>query len=437
TPGAAERYPAWSPDGKLIAYFSDESGEYALHLRDQSGLGEIKKINLGNPPSFFYSPIWSPDSKKIAYTDKRLNLWYVDIEKGAPVRVDANTYENPWRVLDPQWSPDSKWITYTKQLKNRLGAVFVYSLETRKSSQVTDGLSDARFASFDKNGKYLYFTASTDIGPTTGWLDMSSFPHQVTRSVYVAVLRKDQPSPLAPESDEEKIQEEKKDAAKPAGKKEPEPVRIDFDGIGQRILALPIPSRSYSDMKAGKAGTLFILEDVPQTGAGGPPGGTLHRFDMEKRKFEKVFDGVGMFAVSANSEKMLIGQGPPLPPGVPMVGYRFLIIPTAQPPKPGEGTVNTAEMEVQVDPRAEWRQMYHEAWRIQRDFFYDPNLHGLDLAATEKKYEPYLEGIAHRADLNYLFQEMLGNMSVGHHNSFGGDLPQAPQVQGGLLGCDY
>src|SRR5205085_6487660 len=340
-------------------------------------------------------------------------------------------------VLDPSWSPDSKWIAYTKQLKNRLCAVFIYSLETGKAQQVTDGLSDTRYAVFDQSGKYLYFTASTDIGPTTGWLDMSSFPHQVTRSVYVAVLKKDQPSPLAPESDEEKIQEEKKDTAKPAGKKEPEPVRIDFDGIGQRILSLPIPPRSYSDMKAGKAGTLFILEDVPQTGAGGPPGGTLHRFDMEKRKFEKVFDGVGMFTVSANTEKMLIGQGPPLPPGVPMVGYRFLIIPTAPPPKPGEGTVNTAEMEVQVDPRAEWRQMYHETWRIQRDFFYDPNLHGLDLAATEKKYEPYLEGIAHRADLNYLFTEMLGNMSVGHHFTFGGDIPQAPQVQGGLLGCDY
>jgi tricorn protease len=437
TPGVMERDPSWSPNGKWIAYFSDESGEYALHLRDQSGMGDVKKITFGNSASFYYTPLWSPDSKKIAFTDKRLNLWYVDIEKGTPVKVDTTTYDNPFAVLDPSWSPDSKWIAYTKQLKNRLCAVFIYSLETGKAQQVTDGLSDTRYAVFDQSGKYLYFTASTDIGPTTGWLDMSSFPHQVTRSVYVAVLKKDQPSPLAPESDEEKIQEEKKDAAKPAGKKEPEPVRIDFDGIGQRILALPIPSRSYSDMKAGKAGTLFILEDVPQTGAGGPPGGTLHRFDMEKRKFEKVFDGVGMFTVSANSEKMLIGQGPPLPPGTPMIGYRFLIIPTAQPPKPGEGMVNTAEMEVQVDPRAEWRQMYKEVWRIQRDFFYDPNLHGLDRAATEKKYEPYLEGIAHRADLNYLFTEMLGNMSVGHHFVAGGDIPQAPQVQGGLLGCDY
>src|SRR6185436_20794830 len=153
------------------------------------------------------------------------------------VKLDTNTYENPFRVMNPSWSPDSKWIAYTKQLKNRLCAVFAHSLETGQSTQITDGLSDARYPNFDKNGKYLYFTASTNAGPQTAWLDMSSFPYRVTRSVYVVVLKKGEASPLAPESDEEKIAEEKKDEApKPPAKKEDVKVTIDFAGIGQRIL---------------------------------------------------------------------------------------------------------------------------------------------------------------------------------------------------------
>ncbi len=453
SPGVAERDPAWSPDGKWIAYFSDESGEYALHLRDQSGLGEVKKIHLGNPPSFFYSPTWSPDGKKIAFTDKRLNLWYVEIEKGTPVKVDTNTYDNPWRLMDPAWSPDSKWLAYTKQLKNRMCAVFVYSLDSGKTTQITDGMSDARFANFDKNGKYLYFTASTNAGPTTGWLDMSSFPHQITRSVYLLVLKKGEVSPLAPESDEEKVQDstssgsdragekgregegEKKTgeaqvAAKPGEKKEPPKVTIDFDGLSQRILALPIPARNYTDLKVAKPGIIFLTESVPTPPLSGPSGATIHKFDLEKRKLDKVIEGVTAFTLSANGEKMLFAQGQG-------TARRFTIAPAMQPIKPGEGALKTEEMEVYVDPRAEWRQIYHEVWRIQRDFFYDPGLHGLDYEGTKKKYEAWLEAIAHREDLNYLFREMLSNMSVGHHNTFGGDQPQPDQVQGGLLGCDF
>lgn len=429
TPGVAERSPAWSPDGKWIAYFSDESGEYAMHLRDQTGMGEVKKISLGNPSSYFYSPKFSPDSKKILLTDKRLNIWYLDLEKGTPVKVDTNTFENPLPVLDPNWSPDNKWIVYTKQLKNRLCAVFVYSIETGKAEQVTDGLSDARYAAFDKNGKYVYFTASTDNGPTTGWLDMSSYPFRTTRSVYAIVLKKTDASPLSPESDEEKIQEAKPDAPKPPAKPEPVTVTIDLEKIGQRIVALPLPARDYQGLVTGKAGTFFLVENVPASGTSRTPqpGGTVHRFDMDKRKAEKILDGVTAFDVSANGEKMLFGQFP----------GRFTIGSTTLPLKPGDGVLNVGDMEVQVDPRAEWRQMYEEVWRIQRDFFYDPNLHGLNLKATEEKYRPFLAGLGSRADLNYLFQEMLGNMTVGHHNSGGGDSPQPTRYSGGLLGADY
>jgi tricorn protease len=429
SPGVADRDPAWSPDGKWIAYFSDASGEYALHLRDQSGMGEVKRISLGKPSSYFYAPSFSPDSKKIVYTDKRLNVWYVDIDKGTPVKVDTTTYENPFPVLDPSWSPDSKWIVYTKQLRNRLCAVHVYSLETGKATQVTDGLSDARYAAFDRNGKYLYFTASTNNGQTNGWLDMSSIPFNTTRSVYAIVLKKTDASPLSPESDEEKIDAKPEAPKGPGAKPEPVSVVIDLENIGQRIVTLPLPARDYLGLVPSKANSFFLVENVPSVGTGNAPqiGGSIHRFDMDKRRAEKVLDGVTQFVVSANGEKMMFGQA----------GNRYTIASTTAPLKPGEGVINVGEMEVYVDPRAEWRQMYHEVWRIQRDFFYDPSFHGLDLAAAEKKYEVFLDSIASRADLNYLFQEMLGNMSVGHHNAGGGDAPQPQRYSGGLLGADY
>ena len=453
TPGVMERDPAWSPDGKWISYFSDESGEYALHLRDQSGMGEVKKINLGEPPSFYYSPTWSPDSKKIAYYDKRLILWYVAIDKGTPVRVDKNPDGLNADVLRPFWSPDSRWIGYTRQVDNHLRAVFVYSTEDGKTRQLTDGMSDARYADFDKSGKYLYFTASTNLGPAFGFAEMSTFPHQSTRNVYAIVLRNDLPSPLAAESDEEKIGEEKKGEAKPADKpeekkpdgapaaqggaaatqpkKDPEPVRIDFEGLDQRIVALPIPPRNYLGLQAGKANTIFVVELAPPVAAAtpgppGPPPLTLHKFDLEKRKFDKVLDGIGAFEVSVNGEKMLYRQGP-----------AWIIASTMMPPKPGEGVLKSADIQVRVDPKVEWRQMYNEVWRGERDFFYDPNLHGLNLAEFKKRYEPYLEGVAHRADLSYLFREMLSELTIGHMFVGGGDQPRPNFVPGGLLGCDY
>src|ERR1700751_690488 len=216
TMGVAERDPAWSPDGKWIGYFSDESGEYALHLRQQDGLSEVKKINLGNPPSFFYSPTWSPDSKKVAYSDKRLNLWYVAIDAGKPIHVDTAPYDvGPGNNFNPVWSPDSRWIAYTRQLDSSLSAVFVYGIEDKTPHQVTDGLSDAASVAFDKNGKYLYFFASTDDGPAIV-SSMGAYRVPVTRSAYVVVLQKDRKSPLAPLSDEEKVTGDKSTAKSPA-----------------------------------------------------------------------------------------------------------------------------------------------------------------------------------------------------------------------------
>ncbi len=435
SPGVADRDPAWSPDGKWIAYFSDESGEYALHLRDQSGIGEARKISLGKPATFYYSPVWSSDSKKIAYTDKKNNLWYVDLDKPAPVRIDNGSYENSHAILHPQWSPDSLWISYVKQLDNRMGAVKLYSLEKAQSTQITDGMSDAREPCFDKSGKYLYFLASTDSGPSSFSLNMSSTDRPVTQSVYVVVLRKDLPSPLAPESDEEKIAAVKPDDKKDDKKddqpvKKPEPVKtavIDLENIGQRILPLPMPARHYRALEAGKEGVLFIFE-TPSTISAltDPATRVLHKFDLAKRKADKFLDGISVFMVSYNGEKILYRQG-----------TRWAISPTAAAPKAGEGTIKVDDIDLFVDPRAEWKQMYKEAWRIERDFFYDPNFHGLDLQASEERYEKYLNNLGSRNDLNYLFNEMLGELTVGHMYVRGGDVPQSTLVKGGLLGADY
>ncbi len=439
-----ERDPAWSSDGKSIAYFSDESGEYALFVRDQNGLGEIRKFDLGNPPTFYYSPVWSPDSKKIAYTDKRLNVWYIDLEKKNPVRVDMDTYASSSQ-LNPSWSPDSRWLAYTKQLRNYLHVVFIYSLEQGKSYQVTDGMSDSLYACFDKEGKSLYFTASTDVALSSGWLDMSSIQRPISRSVYVAVLKKDLPSPLAPESDEEKPKEaqkadkdkqadkEKGDAAKEKEEK-PVTVQIDFENIGQRILALPIPARNYQGLAAGKAGELFLVEGptvFPIDFEGDGPSLILHKFDLSKRKVEKILENLNAFVLSFNGEKMLYRQG----------NQWFIVAaqkPGDAPPKPGEGgPLKLDAVQIYVDPRAEWKHMYQQVWRGERDFFYDPGLHGLNLESIKKKYEPYLENLSSRDDLNYLFEEMLGEMTVGHMFIGGGDKPEIKKVKVGLLGADY
>ena len=446
TSGIHERSPVWSPDGKWIAYFSDENGEYALHIRDQAGKEPVRKYDLGTPGSFYWNLVWSPDSKRVAYMDKRLALWFLDLDKKTPVKVDSDTYDEPapFREMSPTFSPDSKWLAYARQLRNHLRAIHIYSTETGQTRQVTDGLSDARYPVWDKDGEYLYFAASTNAGTAAGWLDMSSFARAVTRAVYLIVLKNDVPSPFAPESDEEKAatpDTAKAEAAKPASPAKPavKDVRIDFDNIDQRIVALPsVPERNYTQLAAGKAGTLFVLEGQQIVNVQGPgPGGprTIHRYDVKTRKLDRLLEGVDAFELAANGEKMLLRQG-----------QNWSIRAATGPPAgagPGAGGAPPAPplrldgMEMQVNPREEWSQMFHEVWRIQRDFFYDPNLHGVKLDDAKRKYAPYLESLGHRADLNYLFAEMLSDLSVGHMFVGGGATPDIKTVPGGLLGADY
>lgn len=450
SPAVADRDPSWSPDGLKLAWLSDESGEYALHIRDQGGLGEVKKIPLGDPPSFFYSPRWSPDGKKIALADTRLNLWYVDVEKAGPL-VKADT--DPWEVPDAVWSPDSRWLAYTKLLPNQFASVFVYSIAAGKATQVTDGMSDARSPAWDRSGKYLFFAVSTDLGPVASPGSMARINRPVSRSVYAIVLKKDLPSPIAPESDEEKPEEKPKkdEAAKPGGKpaaddkegkgrsdkagadkakdaekKEPPKVDIDFDRLNQRTLALPIPAENYLSVAAGKEGQLLLLK-APRVPSGGDgPSFELVRFDLEKRKTETLVSGIGEFSLAENGEKYLYKQG-----------EGWFIAGTDAPAKAGEGALKVESAQVWADPRAAWSQMYHETWRIERDFLYDPSFHGLDLKAAEAKYAPWVKGLASRSDLNFIFEEMLGELTLGHVFAGGGDEPEPAKVKDGLLGADF
>jgi tricorn protease len=451
SPSVADRDPAWSPDGKWIAWLSDMSGEYALYFRSPDGIGETKKVDLGDPPSFYYLPRWSPDSKKVVLSDKHLNLWLVDVDHPTPVKIDTNPFD--WAPFDPSWSPDSRWIAYDKHLDNQLRATFVYSVADKKTHQVTDGLSDTSCPRFDESGKYLWFLARTDVG-VAGGEGMTSIGRPMASSVYGVVLQKEQASPVAPESDEEPDagvfaaaradKDDKSDKGdkteKPdrAGAKKPEPVTIDFDGIDQRIVALPIDRANYVDLQVGADGALFLvaapvaLSDEDLIDAEDEPlPWDVWRFDRKKRKAERFLEKIdgdrwATFLLTDDRKKVLYAKD-----------RKLRLASTDPSSKDEEKTIDTGDMQVWVDPRAEWRQIYHEVWRIERDFLYDANAHGLDLGAAEKLYAPWLEGIAGRDDLNALLGQALSNLVLGHVWMRGGTMPRQSRVNVGLLGADF
>jgi tricorn protease len=444
-PHTANRDPAWSPDGRYVAYFTDASGEYDLAIRDQRGLQPAHIIDLGPAHSFYYSPVWSPDSKKIAFSDKHLTLYYVDVDGGRPVKVASGLTEGFGATSFQQsWSPDSRWLAYANELPNFLRAAFVYDVTDHTNHQITDGMSDVGSPVFDASGKYLYFTASTNTALNAEGLDMTSDQHPVSSSVYAAVLRRTTGSPVAPQSDDEAAKpadsnDEPEPDATPAATPAPAPrsakksaapkvtpVAIDFDGLLQRIVALPIPDQNFMSLYAGKPGELYLEAAPVATTDDGPVPLSVQKFDLTSRKLVPFASGIAAFALSANGEKALYEQR-----------QHWFIVATDKPPDPGGGAIDTASLEVFVDPPAEWKQMYHEVWRIERDFFYDPHYHGLDLAAAERRFEPYLAGVSSRDDLNFLFREMLSYLSVGHMFVSGGDEPPLAHTNVGLLGADY
>ena len=399
--GTAERDPAWSPDGKFISYFSDKSGEYRLYIAPQDGLTPPREIALPNH-KHYYTPSWSPDGKKIFYHDTDLKLWVLDVASGTAKDVGNDPWMVPARTMTPAWSPDSKWIAYVKHLNSLYKAVVVYNVETGVTKQVTDGLSDASAPAWDAGGKYLWFFASTDFGLKSQWLDMTSYDHEENSALYFAVLNKNDPSPLMPESDEETGvpaaggggrggrgggaggDSTGAPAAGGAAARGPVTVTIDFDGLSNRIIAVPgVAARQYSRMKPGVAGTVFFEEAVAASGTAGAATSTLHRYQLRDRRAVPFMTGVADYDVSADGHKLLYrsaggggGRGGAAAAGAGGANL-FIVDADRVVPAAGTGRIN-ATLRANIDPKAEFKQIFDEAWRNQRDYLYVPNQHGSD-----------------------------------------------------------
>lgn len=436
--GAHDRYPAWSPDGRSIAWFSDKTGEYQLYIGSQDGKGEPRAIKVMGE-GFYRDPVWSPDSQRIAYFDNSLSVYWVDVKSGISKKIASQPLYSPVIVTSYSWSPDSKWLAYAMDNDAGITTVHAYSIDQGKSFQVSDGMSDVTNPQFDKSGKYLFFFASTDAGPVKDWFAQSNADMESTSGIYVAVLPNDVVSPIARESDEEKPAapgEKPRDAAaekqgeKPDAKPVPEdkqtptekprPFRIDFEGLQYRILDLPIQPGNLSNLQVGTAGHIYYLRT-----SGGST--SLNRYDLNQRKNETLLPSVNGYVVSADGKKLL---------------YRnrdaWSIVQTTRPIQPSDGRIAADSIEVRIDPNKEWAQIFDEAWRINRDYFYAPNMHGVDWAAQKTKYQAFLPHVATRADLNRVMQWMFSELSVGHHRVGGGDDPNEPRnVPGGLLGADF
>lgn len=432
TTGTHEKYPAWSPDGKHIAYFSDASGEYALHIKAQDGKSAAREIKL-NGNGFYAFTKWSPDSKKISYVDNGRTLYIVDVASGSITKIESDEIYTPgvFRQMFGDWSHDSKWIAYTKILETNFSQVFLYSVEQRKSYPISDGLSDASEPVFDVSGKYLYFFASTDAGPVVNWFDQSNQDMRATRSIYLVTLQSNTISPFAKESDEESAKAETQKTPEPdtKGKKAGTPstppaqqnvFRIDFENIDLRIVDVPVTAGSFSQLSKGKEGEIFYVS-TDLSGSG-----KLNKYDIKKRKNTEVMD-LDNYIVSSNGSKMLYRKGNTW--GISGAGEK---------PEPGKGILNIDDIQVKIDPLTEWPHIFNEAWRINRDYFYDPGMHGADWPAMKKKYEQFLPHLSCRSDLNNLIQWMCSELAVGHHRLAGaGDRLGSPKtVPGGLLGAD-
>jgi tricorn protease len=425
SPGVHERNAVWSPDGKWIAYVSDQSGEDEIWIRPQEGSGEPRALTSG-ADTYKYEIAWSPDSKRIAWTDKLNRLQFVEVEsKQVTLAAQSEAFE----IRDFVWSPDSQWLAFTKPEVRRFANIYLYGLAQKNQVQVTDGWFDVGSPEFSSDGKYLFFVSERSFNPSYGQTEWNHTYSDMER-IYLVTLAAATKSPLAPKSDEVKPRDDKaavsgteakapsdKDKDKDGdGTKAAKPskvvVTVDVEGLTQRITVLPPPASSYGSLTS-VGDKLFYVKK-----------GKLHLFDLEKEKETELGEVAG-FRVSADRKKMLVKVGSEL---------AILDLPSAKLDL-ADRKLSLTDLKVRLDRRAEWNQIYNECWRQMRDFLFDPKLHGVDWAGMRRRYEPLLAHVQHRADLTFIIGEMIGELNIGHAYVGGGDLPKPERIPLGLLGA--
>lgn len=454
SPAAHDRDPSWSPDGRWIAYLSDRSGENEIWIQAQDGMTPPQQITQG-ADTYYYAPVWSPDSRKLLWTDRKLRLRYVDLTTKAVTLVDqAKDFE----ITNRTWSPDSKWIAYVIPEKEGFnvqvdyGRLRLYSVDQKTAHDVTDGWYHIDSPSFSDDGKYLLATSARDFNPTYGALEFNHIYENMER-VYVFTLAKDTESPLKPQSDEVSIDpqvadgsgqtpdktgdvtEEKSDASAKADakkeKKAPVTVKVDLDGLSDRLVGLPIQPSNYTQIRMVSDKIYYVRVTNPPAADKDPakPRATLCFFDLKERKETEALPGVNAVAYSHDGKKLLVTQ---------QKDYTVIDLPTAKAELKEKDKLDLSELTMPLDRAAEWTQIFNESWRQMRDFFYVPNLHGVDWPAVRDRYAALLPHVRHRNDLTYVIGEMIGELNVGHAYVGGGDRPNSPaRIKTGLLGAEF
>jgi tricorn protease len=422
TSGVHERASKWSPDGKWIAYISDASGEDEIYIVPQDGSGPAKQLTRG-ADTYKFSLLWSPDSQKILWSDKKLRLQYLDVATGNVTLVaKAEAFE----ISEFNWSADSQWIAYAQQEEKKMQTIYLYSLAGKESIAATDGWFDSGSPAFSADGKYLFFVSNRTFNPTYGQIEFN-YTYSDMSKIYLLTLAKETKSPFEPKSDEVKIKEDKKEPPKGEGEgagaekkpeEKPAPValKVDADGLQARIAEFPVAGAAYQQLVSVGNKLYYGVRK-------GEAKGKLALFDLEKQKETELIEGDG-FEISADQKKIIIGQSG---------SYAIVDLPASRPDL--SERLNLSDMKFNVDRTAEWQQIYNESWRQMRDFFYAPNMHGVNWEQVRKNYEPLVPFVRHRADLTYIIGEMISELSAGHTYVGGGDVPAKQRIKLGLLGA--